>query len=326
MPDADPSTTAASAEPDFGSVVMNAHSPRDPGTGTVIESRRCTRAKASGFVRHVAIDVSQTKLAGAFRAGQSFGVIPDGAGADGKPHKVRLYSIASPSAGEDGAGNVLATTVKRTLDEHWDDHRLFCGRASNWLCDLQVGDEIRMTGPVGKRFLLPAEPARHRYLFLATGTGIAPFRGMVMELLAADPNADITLIVGVPYATELMYDEQLRALEARHRGFRYLTAISRHEQEDGGGPMYLDGRMSRHADAFRELLADQRTLVYLCGLAGMEIGVYLRLAELVGSEGLSGYLHAASGESGDLRDLGQWDAATIRKQVRPGPRLMAEVY
>ncbi len=323
MPDSDPSTTAARAEPDFGSVVMNAHSPREPGIGTVIESSRCTRAKATGFVRHVAIDVSQTKLAGAFRAGQSFGVIPDGAGADGKPHKVRLYSIASPSQGEDGAGNVLATTVKRTIDEHWNDHRLFYGMASNWLCDLQIGDQVRVTGPVGKRFLLPTDQAGHRYLFLATGTGIAPFRGMVMELLAANHSADITLIVGVPYATELMYDEQLRALEAKHSGFRYLTAISRHEQDDGGGPMYLDGRLSRHADAFRELLADQRTLVYLCGLAGMEIGVYLRLAELVGPDGLTGYLHAADG---DLGDLGQWDAATIRKQVRPGPRLMAEVY
>lgn len=306
---------------------MNAHTPRDPGVGRVVETSRITRPKASSFVRHVAIDVSDTKLVGAFRAGQSFGVIPEGTDAKGKPHKVRLYSIASPSAGEDGQGRTLATTVKRTLDEHWENHTLFRGVASNWLCDLQVGDEVRVTGPVGKRFLLPVAASEHRYVFLATGTGIAPFRGMVMELLGNDPSADITLVIGVPYATELMYDEQFRQLADQHPNFRYLTAISRHEQEDGGGAMYLDGRLSRHRELFGELLNDPRTLVYLCGLSGMELGVYRRIVELVSPEGISGYLRATSGDVDSMVAAVQaGDAASLRKGLKPGPRLFAEVY
>ena len=104
---------------------------------------------------------------------------------------VRLYSLASPTRGEIDEGGVrrphlVSTTVKRTIDEHHDTHKLFLGVASNYLCDLHVGDEVKLTGPAGKRFLIPSRPGEHDYLFFATGTGIAPFRGMLIDLLEAD--------------------------------------------------------------------------------------------------------------------------------------------
>ncbi|MFG0275858.1 MAG: hypothetical protein ACF8QF_12470, partial [Phycisphaerales bacterium] len=170
----------------FPQVQMHLVRPTEPAVGVVTRNELCTSGrKAAGFVRHIEIDVSRTPLAGNFRAGQSFGVIPPGEDGRGRPHSVRLYSIASPSRGEDGEGKVLSTTVKRTIDEHWDTHELFLGVASNYLCNLHEGDEVRVTGPNGKRFLLPEKPGEHDYLFIATGTGIAPFRGMVAELLDA---------------------------------------------------------------------------------------------------------------------------------------------
>ena len=60
--------------PDLPDVVMNLHTPKSPGVGVVVENTVCTARKAAGFTRHVAIDVSGTEIAGAFRAGQSFGV------------------------------------------------------------------------------------------------------------------------------------------------------------------------------------------------------------------------------------------------------------
>ena len=88
--------------------------------------------------------------------------LPPGTDETGKAHKVRLYSIASPEAGEDGRGNVVCTPVKRVVDEYWPPDNgaarrrgLFMGVCSNYLCDLEVGEEVRITGPVGKRFLLP---------------------------------------------------------------------------------------------------------------------------------------------------------------------------
>ena len=206
--------TATMTEPIFPQVTQNAVSPVEPVIGTVVSSELCTKAgrKAAGVVRHVAIDVSGTPLEGSFRAGQSFGVLPEGEDARGRQHKLRLYSIASPTAGEDGRGAVLSTTVKRVMEEHWDDHTLFLGVASNQLCDLQVGDKVRVSGPNGKRFILPENPADHEYIFFATGTGIAPFRGMLGDLESLEtPPRSVTLVMGAPFESDLLYDEDLRA-------------------------------------------------------------------------------------------------------------------
>ena len=76
------------------------------------------KGKSASFVKHLEIDVSGTELAGNFTTGQAFGVIAPGLDHRGKPHKVRLYSFACPSSGEDGAGNIISTTPKRLIDEH----------------------------------------------------------------------------------------------------------------------------------------------------------------------------------------------------------------
>src|SRR3954467_7603558 len=179
---------------------MHLVTPAEPGIGVVVSNERCTAsAKSAGFIRHVVLDVSRTALAGNYLSGQSFGVMPPGLDAHGKPHKLRLYSIASPSFGEDGQGQVLSTTVKRTIDEHTDTGKLFLGVASNFLCDLKPGEKLNITGPSGKRFVLPADPSQHDYVFFATGTGIAPFRGMLLELFKRKVRSNIVLVMGAPY-------------------------------------------------------------------------------------------------------------------------------
>jgi ferredoxin--NADP+ reductase len=275
--------------------------------GTVVETHRCTASgKAAGFVRHVAIDISGTPLAGNFRAGQAFGVLAPGVDAAGKPHKLRLYSIASPSAGEDGAGNVLATTVKRTIDEHHETHALFLGVCSNYLCDLQVGDKVTVTGPNGKRFLLPADPGLHDYLFVATGTGIAPFRGMIMELLAARVASRVTLIMGSPYASDLLYHQQFIELAKANANFTYLTAISREQENSKGGRMYIQDRVLEHADEIFALIEDPKTHVYMCGLKGMEPGIDEAMAAAAAAKGL--------------------DWSTLRPQLKKADRWHVETY
>src|SRR5688572_29042877 len=157
---------ATVSDPSLPQAKMHLVTPAQPVVGRLVASELCTAGKSHSFVRHIAIDISGTPLAGNFLVGQSFGVIPPGVDHFGKPHKVRLYSIASPSFGDDGKGNVLATTVKRTIDEFRPqtpkddptDHRLFLGVASNFLCDLKPGDPVNVSGPNGKRFALPVDP------------------------------------------------------------------------------------------------------------------------------------------------------------------------
>lgn len=297
--------------PSFPDVQMNLVRPSAPVVGRIVSNESCLRGKSASYVNHTVIDVANTPLAGTFRAGQSFGIIPPGIDDRGKAHKVRLYSIACPSWGEDGAGQHISTTPKRLIDEFIaqkaaddpNDHSLFLGVCSNYLCDLNPGDEVMLTGPQGKRFLLPEHTDLHDYLFIATGTGIAPFRGMLLELLtgpAGPSQSRIDLVMGVPYSTDLLYDDLFTDLAAGHSNFNYHSAISRETS-----PMYVSDLIDRRMDYFGPLLASERTLLYLCGLEGMERGVFDVLAR---------------------HQLAEGYATERNGRLKPTSRTMLEVY
>ncbi len=303
---------------------MHVARPDQPVTARVVENRLCTAsAKAAAFVRHITFDLTGTPLEGQFHAGQSFGVLPPGVDERGKPHKLRLYSLASPTGGEDGQGRIVATTVKRTIEEDRVTNKLFLGVASNYLCDTQPGDEVLLTGPNGKRFVLPADAGAHDYVFLATGTGIAPFRGMIRELLARKVESRVTLIMGTAYASDLLYHAELLTLAEQNANFRYLTAISRERQSDGRPPMYVQDRLEAEADSLGEILASDRSLLYICGIAGMELGIFQRLTRVLDEVSRNAFLEI---DPEVAADPGQWDRWMIHKQVRPTRRVFLEVY
>lgn len=300
-----------------------------PAIGTVVSNDLCMNGKSASYVRHTVIDVSGTALAGVFRVGQSFGVVPPGTDEQGKPHKIRLYSLACASWGEDGRGNLISTTPKRLIDEFVDDgdvsdHHLFLGVCSNYLCDLRPGDSVRLTGPNGKRFLLPTDPGAHDYLFLATGTGIAPFRGMVLELLDNPAGAcasEIHLVMGSPYATDLLYHDLFERLAADHPNFHYHTAISRERRLDGGRGLYVHDLLTERLDEFAPLLEGSRTLIYVCGVPGMRAGLFRMLAR----HGLdSAYLARGKHLNGVAPSA--WSDADIKRGIRPTDRCMLEIY
>ncbi len=322
---------------------MHLHTVVEPCTGTVVSNERCTASKkAAGFVRHISIDVGGTQLAGNFRPGQSFGVVPPGLDPNGNNHKLRLYSLASPTRGEDGKGSIVATTVKRVIDEHWESHKLFLGVASNYLCDLKVGDKVTLTGPAGKRFLLPAEPSRHNYLFIATGTGIAPFRGMILDLLEGSPavlnspalppaRSDVTFLMGSPYASDFLYHKELGELARSHENFKYWTALSRERQcADVGDPtlvnakpMYVQDRLSAIQGQLEKVLDDGKTLVYVCGIAGMELGIFQTMARTLPPDLLRKYIEV---DPEAMTRIDSWDRKMIHKQIKPTKRMFLEVY
>ncbi|MEX1062217.1 MAG: FAD-binding oxidoreductase, partial [Balneolaceae bacterium] len=162
------------AEIKLPEVELNIYTPKKPVEAKVVENRIVTQESSPNFVRHVIFDISGTDLVNRIRVGQSIGVLPPGEDDRGRPHKLRLYSVASPSRGEDGKPHLISTTVKRTIEEFGE--KLYLGVASNYLADLKPGDTVKLTGPSGKRFLLPENAKDFNYIFFATGTGIAPFR------------------------------------------------------------------------------------------------------------------------------------------------------
>jgi ferredoxin--NADP+ reductase len=193
------------------------------------------------------------------------------------------------------------------------------------MCDIKVGTEMMLSGPNGKRFLLPVNKAEHDYIFIATGTGMAPFRGMALELLK-DPGgpclSQIHLMMGSPYTSDLLYDDLFRRLETEHGNFHYHTAISRESPKMDGRGMYVDRLFDqRMADTFGPLLSSPRTLLYICGIAGMQIGLFRVMAKhhlhqqyLTVKEDLAGV------------DPAQWTDEQIKRSIRPTRRCMLEVY
>ncbi|MDX1639180.1 MAG: hypothetical protein R3281_14535 [Balneolaceae bacterium] len=307
------------AEITLPEVELNIYTPKDPVEVPIVENWICTKEASPNFVRHVTFDISGTDLEGRVRVGQSVGILPPGKDENGRPHKLRLYSISSPTRGENGKQHLISTTVKRTIEE-WDDNSLYLGVCSNYLADLSPGDKVQMTGPSGRRFLLPVNSREFNYVFFATGTGIAPFRGMAMELFEEQMDHTVFLIFGSPYRTDLLYAEYFETIHEEHSNFYYLPYISREDRRPDGSKRYVQTSLWDDAELLDPILEKENTLIYICGLKGMEAGIYRALAK----KGLNGYL--------DLREPvidkepEEWNDHDLLRHVKPGSRTFVEVY
>lgn len=299
-------------------VELNIYSPKNPAEVTVVENYVCTRESSPNFVRHITFDISGTELVGRVRVGQSIGILPPGENEKGRPHKLRLYSVSSPSKGEGGKEHLISTTVKRVLEEI--DGKLYTGVCSNYLADLKPGDKLKMTGPSGKRYLLPENIHDFNYVFFATGTGIAPFRGMVMELFDHGFKGQVALIFGCPYRTDVLYPDYFKEMDAKHKNFHYITCISREDRRKDGSKFYVQTAIEDHKDTLGSILEQNNTLIYLCGMKGMENGIYHNLA----LHGYTDYMVL----SGSLPETNpnEWEWEDIKKNIKPSSRTFEEVY
>jgi ferredoxin--NADP+ reductase len=306
------------AEITLPEVELNIYGPKDPVEVPVVENYIITKESSPNFVRHITFDVSGTELEGRVKVGQSIGILPPGENEKGRPHKLRLYSVSSPNNGENGKQNLVSTTVKRTIEEFED--KLYIGVASNYLADLKPGDTVKVTGPSGKRFLLPENGKDFNYLFFATGTGIAPFRGMIMELFAkGDYQNDCSLIFGCPYRTDLLYSDYFEKMAQEHSNFHYLKSISRESRRKDGSKHYVQTKIEDEEALLLPILKKKNTLIYICGLKGMEAGIYKELLRL----GLDEYLEIRKNLPDDLNDIPRSD---IKKFMKPSARTFEEVY
>ena len=88
---------------------MNLYKPKTPFIGTVTENYSLLKEGAIGRVQHITFDLSGGDPHLDYVEGQSIGIIPEGEDAKGKPHKLRLYSIASTRHGDNMAGNTVSS-------------------------------------------------------------------------------------------------------------------------------------------------------------------------------------------------------------------------
>jgi ferredoxin--NADP+ reductase len=306
------------ADIELPEVELNIYSPKQPAEATIVENYVCTAENSPNIIRHITFDLSGTDLVGKFKTGQSIGILPPGLNEKGRPHKLRLYSVSSPSKGEKGNSQLVSTTVKRANEEV--DGVFYQGLCSNYLSNLKPGDKVKVTGPSGRRYLLPTNALEYNYVFFATGTGIAPFRGMIMELFEKGMANQVALVFGCPYRTDIIYPAYFSDMESEYENFHYIKMISREDRRDDGSKYYVQTAIDDRSDILSPILSKQNTLIYLCGMKGMETGIYKNLA----TKGFMDYL-VLKGDLSD-RDPNSWSWEELKKMVKPSDRTFEEVY
>jgi len=264
---------------DMSNIPVNTYKAKTPFMGKVKSVKRIVGPEATGETCDIVIDHGGKMP---YWEGQSYGVIPPGVKDNGKPNTVRLYSIASTRYGDDMTGNTGTLCVRRAT--YWcpelkADDPAKKGICSNFLCDAKAGDELKMTGPSGKVMLLPESAPETDIIMVATGTGIAPYRGFIRRLFTEktpygeDFKGVAWLFLGVANSDALLYDNEWQPiLKAHPKNFRLDYALSREATNAKGGKMYIQDKVEEYADEVFERL-EKGAHMYFCGLKGMMPGI-----------------------------------------------------
>lgn len=270
--------TQAKEKTEKKDIPVNLYRPNSPYIGKCLSNEELVREGGEGTVRHLKFDLSAGNLR--YLEGQSIGIIPEGTDKNGKPHKLRLYSIASTRHGDDLNDKTISLCVRQLEYKHPETGEKVFGVCSTYLCNLEPGADVKITGPVGKEMLLPDDPEAN-IIMMATGTGIAPFRAFLWRMFKEkEQNPDYQfrglawLFFGVAYTPNILYKDQLEELAQQYPdNFRLTCAISREQKNPSGGKMYIQDRIKEHADQLWELVQKPNTHTYICGLKGMEGGI-----------------------------------------------------
>ena len=286
-------TSSAPKKKPHANVPVNTYKPKTPFMGTVTENYSLLTDGAIGRVQHITFDLAGGEPQLEYVEGQSIGIIPEGNDANGKPHKLRLYSIASTRHGDNYKDSTVSLCVRQLEYKNEAGEQIY-GVCSTYLCDIEPGTKVKITGPVGKEMLLP-EDEDANIIMLATGTGIAPMRTYLRRMFESkERNANgwsfkgkAWLFMGAPKTANLLYDDDFNNyLKEYPDNFRYTKAISREEQNSKGGRMYIQDRVSEHADEIFAMIEDPKTHVYMCGLRGMEPGIDEAMSAAAAAKGL----------------------------------------
>jgi benzoyl-CoA 2,3-dioxygenase component A len=251
-------------------------------TASVVGNVRVTEVGKDYDTHHVMLDFGQLPFP--VLEGQSIGILPPGQDGQGRAHHARQYSIASPRNGERPGYNNLSLTVKRVLEDH--QGQAVRGVASNYLCDLRVGDSVQVIGPFGASFLMPNHP-RSNIVMICTGTGSAPMRAMTewrrrLRQSGKFEGGKLMLFFGARTQEELPYFGPLQNLPKDFIDINF--AFSR---TPGQPKRYVQDLMRERAADLAALLTDANSCFFVCGLKSMEEGVVLALRDVAQQAGLN---------------------------------------
>lgn len=174
---------------------------------------------------------------------------------DGTPTK-RSYSIATIAKPQEPVARIeIAVSYVQG------------GAATALFSALHEGDTVEASGPYG-RFCLLDKDQNTRYLLIATGTGVTPYRSMLpqLEALFARRPLEVVLLFGARNEQELLYAEDFEGFAAKHDRFLFVPCLSR-SPRDRPGPYDRRGYVQHALPDYRPDPA--RDIAYLCGNPNM---------------------------------------------------------
>jgi benzoyl-CoA 2,3-dioxygenase component A len=251
-------------------------------TATVTGNFRVTEIGSDYDTHHLVLDFGTLPFP--VLEGQSIGILPPGVDARGKPHIARQYSVASPRNGERPGYNNASLTIKRVLQDH--QGQAVRGVASNFMCDLKVGDTVQVSGPFGASFLMPNHPSSS-IVMICTGTGSAPMRAMTewrrrLRATGRFEGGKLMLFFGARTQEELPYFGPLQNLPRD-----FIDSQFAFSRTPGQPKKYVQDAMRERTADLALLLRDPNAFFYVCGLKAMEEGVLLALKDIATVSGLN---------------------------------------
>jgi len=138
------------------------------------------------------------------------------------------------------------------------------GIGSKFVLNMNVGDMIEVLGFLGRFVVLDERDSQNsRVLFVATGTGVAPFGPMISDLLLSGYGGKVSLLWGLRHETDLYWQEFFGSLAAQKSNFDFGMVLSKPTQEWNGKTGHVgDYILANDGDW-------SKTRIYICGLPAM---------------------------------------------------------
>jgi CDP-4-dehydro-6-deoxyglucose reductase len=156
------------------------------------------------------------------------------------------------------------------------------GAGSTYLFnEVEVGSKLVFRGPQGV-FTLP-ENIEKDVFFICTGTGIAPFRSMLNNvLLNKIPHKNLYLIYGCRTQKDLLYFDEMKSLENKLDNFHFIPTLSRESWDGATGYVHslYEEICKKNNEACVNLENVKPASFYLCGWKFMIDDARKKIAEL----------------------------------------------
>ena len=158
-------------------------------------------------------------------------------------------------------GNITRSYSIANSSDHNNKLEFFIKKFQNGLMskyffkEAKINDLLRIEGPIGTFFL--RESKIKNIVFLATGTGIAPIRSILQDLVESSldyQNKNFWVIVGARYKRDLFWEPNFESLK-----IKYIPVLSREDDNWNGENGYVQDIV------IKQQIDLENTQVYACG-------------------------------------------------------------